>query len=90
MPFWRRKSALPPIDEAEAYDRSYGQPRTDVKLIRLPPRRPRDREVLAHGELLRRAFLDRLEHREAEPEDTEQEPQPEPEPEPEPEQEQEP
>lgn len=64
MPFWRRKPRLREIGEAEAYDRSYGQPRLDVKRIVLPPRRPRHREVLATGEVLRRAFLDRLAGRE--------------------------
>jgi hypothetical protein len=66
VPFWRRKQKLEQIDEAEAYQRSYGEPRIDVRRVQLPPRRPRDREVLAHGESLRRAFLDRLEKREEE------------------------
>jgi len=60
---WRRRQQAKPIDEAEAYDRSYGTPGADVRIIKLPPRRPRDREVLANGERLRRAFLDRLERR---------------------------
>ncbi len=33
--------------------------------MKLPPRRPRDREVLMTGEKLRRAFLERLDKREA-------------------------
>jgi hypothetical protein len=66
VPFWRRKRKLEEIGEAEAYRRAYGDPRTDVRRIQLPPRRPRDREVLAHGESLRRAFLDRLQQREEE------------------------
>jgi hypothetical protein len=60
---WRRRQQAKPIDEAEAYDRSYGTPGADVRIIKLPPRRPRDRDVLANGERLRRAFLDRLERR---------------------------
>jgi hypothetical protein len=60
---WRRKQRTEPIGEAEAYDRSYGKPSADVKVIKLPPRRPRDRAVLERGELLRRAFLDRLDRR---------------------------
>ena len=60
---WRRKRQPEPIGEAEAYDRSYGAPLADVKVVKLPPRRPRDSVVLARGELLRRAFLDRLERR---------------------------
>jgi hypothetical protein len=66
MPFWRRKPRLRVIHEAEAYDRSYGDVSSEVRIVKLPPRRPRDREVLASGELLRRAFLDRLEARDAE------------------------
>jgi hypothetical protein len=34
-----------------------------VKVVKLPPRRPRDTVVLARGELLRRSFLERLERR---------------------------
>jgi hypothetical protein len=60
---WRRKRQPEPIGEAEAYDRSYGAPSADVKVVKLPPRRPRDSVVLARGESLRRAFLDRLERR---------------------------
>ena len=63
---WRRKRQPEPIGEAEAYSRSYGAPSADVKVVKrqpLPPRRPRDSAVLARGELLRRAFLDRLERR---------------------------
>jgi hypothetical protein len=61
--FWRRQRQLSAIDENEAYHRSYGQARRDVKIVKLPPRRPRDAEVLASGDLLRRAFLARLEQR---------------------------
>ncbi len=64
MAFWRRKTRLPELGEAEAYERTYGGARTEVAVVKLPPRRPRDADVLATGELLRRAFLDRLEHRE--------------------------
>jgi hypothetical protein len=60
---WRRKQQSQPIGEAEAYERSYGAPSADVKLVKLPPRRPRDRKVLESGELMRRAFLERLEKR---------------------------
>ena len=60
---WRRKRQPEPIGEAEAYKRSYGAPSADVKVVKLPPRRPRDRTVLERGELLRRAFLERLERR---------------------------
>jgi hypothetical protein len=67
--FWRRKPKQAPIDEAAAYDRSYGDKRGDVKVVHLPPRRPRDHDVLATGELLRRAFVDRLDKREAHDDD---------------------
>jgi hypothetical protein len=60
---WRRKQRAEPIGEAEAYDRSYGKPSAAIKVIKLPPRRPRDRVVLERGELLRRGFLDRLDRR---------------------------
>jgi hypothetical protein len=66
VPFWRRRQQLEAIDEREAYARSYGGERADVKRVELPPRRPRDAKVLANGELLRRAFLDRLDRREDE------------------------
>ena len=59
----RRKTQSQPIGEAEAYRRSYGEQSNDVRVIKLPPRRPRDKKVLESGEKLRRAFLDRLEQR---------------------------
>jgi len=42
----RRKQQANPIGEAEAYARSYGDSSPDVRVIKLPPRRPRDRAVL--------------------------------------------
>ena len=59
----RRKTQTQPIGEAEAYKRSYGDQSNEVRIVKLPPRRPRDKEVLKSGETLRRAFLDRLEQR---------------------------
>jgi hypothetical protein len=59
----RRKEQSQPIGEAEAYERSYGDRTQDVRTFKLPPRRPRDKEVLKSGEVMRRAFLDRLEQR---------------------------
>jgi hypothetical protein len=64
LPFWRRKPADPEIGEDEAYERAYGRTSGDVKKIKLPPRRPRDTDVLASGDKLRQAFLDRLQQRE--------------------------
>jgi hypothetical protein len=60
---WRRKEQAKPIGEAEAYKRSYGTPSPEVRVIKLPPRRPRDQAVLEAGERLRRAFVERLERR---------------------------
>ncbi len=71
--FWRRKRQPDPIGEVEAYRHSYGVRSEDVKMVKVikppprpppqPPRRPRDRKVLETGELLRQAFLERLERR---------------------------
>jgi hypothetical protein len=57
-----RRQRLHELDEAAAYERTL--PEKEITIVKLPPRRPRDAEVLAHGELLRKAFLDRLEKRE--------------------------
>ena len=59
----RRKPPQPVYDERQAYERSYGERSQDVRTFKLPPRRPRDKKVLESGEVLRRAFLERLEHR---------------------------
>ena len=66
MRLFRRKARLRQIGEAEAYDHSYGEPPRDVKIVKQEPRRPRYRDVLADGERLRQAFLDRLEKRDKE------------------------
>jgi hypothetical protein len=60
---WRRTRETRPIDEAQAYARSYGAPSAEVKIVKLPPRRPRDPDVIEIGETLRLAFLERLERR---------------------------
>jgi hypothetical protein len=60
---WRRTRETRTIDEAQAYARSYGAPSAEVKVIKLPPRPPRDPQVIEAGETLRRAFLERLERR---------------------------
>jgi hypothetical protein len=66
MRFWRRKreSRLRSLNEAECYGRSYGDRSTDVKTVKLEPRRPRY-EPRVSGEELRRRFQERLEAREA-------------------------
>jgi hypothetical protein len=59
---WRAR----PLEEAEAYARCHGDRGNDVRLIRLPPRRPRYLAVLRTGEELRRRFEERLDGRERE------------------------
>jgi hypothetical protein len=64
MRFFRRRR-LEQLDEAAAYARTLPD-RGDVTIVKLPPRRPRDEQVLATGDRLRKAFLDRLQRREQE------------------------
>jgi hypothetical protein len=68
MRFFGRKpkSRLRPLDESEAYHHSYGDAPRDVKIVKLEPRRPRYEQVLADGERLRQAFLQRLDKRDKE------------------------
>ena len=62
--FGRKKDTrLRTIGEAEAYGRSYGNPRGDVRIVKVEPRRPRY-QLKVTGETLRNAFLDRLNRRE--------------------------
>jgi hypothetical protein len=63
--FFRRKRPLRTIGESEAYVHSYGERTTDVRVIKLPPRRPRYGAVLLTGEKLRRAFAERLDARDS-------------------------
>jgi hypothetical protein len=68
-PSWfprRRRWRARPLQEAEAYARCHGERGNDVKLVRLPPRRPRYLAVLRTGEELRRRFEERLDRRERE------------------------
>jgi hypothetical protein len=60
------KVRLRELGESEAYHHSYGEPSRDVKIVKLPPRRPRYHDVLADGERLRQAFLKRLDKRDRE------------------------
>ena len=60
------KTRLRVLGESDAYHRSYGDAPRDVKIVKLEPRRPRYRQVLADGERLRQAFLQRLDKREKE------------------------
>jgi hypothetical protein len=62
------KQRLRPLGESEAYHHSYGDAPSDVKIVKLEPRRPRYRQVLADGERMRQAFLQRLDKRDQEEE----------------------
>jgi hypothetical protein len=68
MRLFNRKSRqrLRTLGESEAYHHSYGDAPRDVKIVKLEPRRPRYKQVLADGERLRQAFLQRLDKREQE------------------------
>lgn len=65
MRFRSRRSGLIPLDEAAAYERCHGIRTQDVRIVKLPPRRPRYQEVLTTGEELRALFELRLDAREA-------------------------
>ena len=62
----RRRASLVALDEAAAYARCHGSRDHDVRIVKLPPRRPRYDDVLANGEDLRRQFSARLDAREVE------------------------
>jgi hypothetical protein len=62
----KSKQRLRELGESEAYHHSYGDTPRDVKIVKLEPRRPRYQEVLADGERLRQAFLQRLDKRDQE------------------------
>jgi len=59
----RRRPALRPIEEAEAYARCHGERYEDVRIVKLEPRRPRF-PTRVTGEFLRRSFEERLDKRE--------------------------
>jgi hypothetical protein len=60
----RRRRRTRSLQEAEAYARCHGDRGNDVRVVKLPPRRPRYREILVTGERLRRRFEERLDARE--------------------------
>ena len=60
----KSKQRLRELGESEAYHHSYGDAPRDVKIVKLEPRRPRYKQVLADGERMRQAFLQRLDKRE--------------------------
>ncbi len=62
-----RRQRLRPLTEAEAYARCHGTRESEVRIVKLEPRRPRyDLDV--SGEDLRRSFEAKLAHRELEDE----------------------
>jgi hypothetical protein len=62
--FRSRRRRSRPLGEAEAYARCHGDRGNDVKILRLPPRRPRYLAILRSGEEVRRRFEERLDRRE--------------------------
>jgi hypothetical protein len=66
MRFRSRRSGLTQLDEAAAYARCHGVRDRDVRIVKLPPRRPRYEDVLTTGEELRALFELRLDARETE------------------------
>lgn len=60
----KRNERLRPLDEAAAYARCHGDRDETVKLVKLPPRRPRNAELLATGEQIRRSLEARIDGRE--------------------------
>jgi hypothetical protein len=63
----RRRQRLRALNEAEAYARCHGTRETEVRIVKLEPRRPRY-ELEVSGEDLRRSFEAKLAGREAEDE----------------------
>jgi len=62
-----RRQRLRPLTEQEAYARCHGMRESEVRIVKLEPRRPRyDLEV--SGEDLRRSFEEKLGRRELEDE----------------------
>jgi hypothetical protein len=62
-----RRQRLRPLTEAEAYARCHGTRETEVRIVKLEPRRPRY-ELEVSGEDLRRSFEAKLAEREADDE----------------------
>jgi hypothetical protein len=62
-----RRQRLRPLTEAEAYARCHGMRDSEVRIVKLEPRRPRY-ELEVSGEDLRRSFEQKLAGREVEDE----------------------
>jgi hypothetical protein len=58
----RRRPAVRPIGEVQAYARLHGDRGGDVRIVKIEPRRPRH-ELRVSGEQLRRGFESRLDAR---------------------------
>ena len=64
MGLFRRRQRERPFDEASAYARLHGDRDELVRIVVLPPRRKRYRDLLAGGEQIRRGFERKLDDRE--------------------------
>jgi hypothetical protein len=62
-----RRQRLRPLTEAEAYARCHGIRDSEVRIVKLEPRRPRY-QLPVSGEDLRRSFEEKLDHRNLEDE----------------------
>jgi len=62
-----RRQRLRPLTEAEAYARCHGTRDSEVRIVRIEPRRPRY-QLEVSGEDLRRPYEEKLERREPEDE----------------------
>ena len=62
-----RRQRLRPLTEAEAYARCHGTRESEVRIVKIEPRRPRY-QLEVSGEDLRRSFEQTLAGREAEEE----------------------
>ena len=56
MGLFRRRQRERPFDEASAYARLHGDRDELVRIVVLPPRRKRYRDLLASGEQIRRGY----------------------------------
>jgi hypothetical protein len=63
-----RRQRLRPLTEAEAYARCHGRRESDVRIVKIEPRRPRY-QLEVSGEDLRRKFEEKLDHRAVESEE---------------------
>jgi hypothetical protein len=57
-----RRKPQPVLGEHDAYERCHGERRADIRVVRVPPPRPRVLPRLA-GDYLRHCFEERLEAR---------------------------